>query len=122
MPKDPWWVRKQRYIAHLPEASAGGQRVSLADKVHNARAIVRDATLARDDQERALFWQRFSTGAPGQLWYFRALLGAFQEAQVRSHLLAELELLVEQLDGVVPQEAHAKQGELPPPDQSIARR
>ena len=42
-PKPPWRERKERYIGHLKtEADASTLRVSLADKLHNARAILRD--------------------------------------------------------------------------------
>jgi (p)ppGpp synthase/HD superfamily hydrolase len=114
-PKQPWWERKLAYIAHLPAATPGGLRVSLADKVANARAIVRDARLARERGEEDAFWTRFSTRAPGQLWYFRSLLVAFREAVAfPTALLPELEELVSKLEEVVPAAAHEAQAELPP--------
>jgi (p)ppGpp synthase/HD superfamily hydrolase len=39
--KPPWRERKERYIRHLLEASDGAILVSLADKLHNGRAILR---------------------------------------------------------------------------------
>ena len=50
------------------------RRVSLADKLHNARAILR--TL-RQEGERT--WERFNAGKAGTLWYYRALLEVFQK-------------------------------------------
>src|SRR2546421_6101940 len=41
-PKPPWRARKEAYVAHLKQASASTRLVSAADKVHNARAILRD--------------------------------------------------------------------------------
>jgi len=41
-PKPPWRSRKEAYIAHVPKSSPEARRVSLADKVHNARSILRD--------------------------------------------------------------------------------
>lgn len=45
-PKPPWLDRKRTYIAHVrseaAEANTGYLRVALADKVHNAQAIVAD--------------------------------------------------------------------------------
>ena len=42
-PKPPWRERKERYVRHLKtEADASTLRVSLADKLHNARAVLRD--------------------------------------------------------------------------------
>src|SRR5688572_11835657 len=37
-PKPPWHERKERYLAHLPQASPQARLISLADKLHNARA------------------------------------------------------------------------------------
>jgi len=50
-PPPPWHIRKQQYIEHLPESSPSALRVSLADKVDNVEAILRDLRehdLARD--------------------------------------------------------------------------
>jgi (p)ppGpp synthase/HD superfamily hydrolase len=73
-PKPPWRQRKMDYLAHLPAASKEVRRVSLADKLHNARAILR--TL-RQEGERT--WERFNGGKAGTLWYYRGLLKVFQE-------------------------------------------
>jgi (p)ppGpp synthase/HD superfamily hydrolase len=40
--KADWQKRKEAYIAHLDAADDDVLRVSLADKIHNARAILRD--------------------------------------------------------------------------------
>jgi (p)ppGpp synthase/HD superfamily hydrolase len=39
VPKPPWCARKKAYIAHLADASPSAIRMSLADNLHNARAI-----------------------------------------------------------------------------------
>ncbi len=39
-PKPPWRERKIAYLGHVPAASAEAVRVSLADKLHNARAVL----------------------------------------------------------------------------------
>src|SRR5580765_5611326 len=41
-PKEPWVERKQAYIQHARRLSGPSLRVSAADKVHNAYAILRD--------------------------------------------------------------------------------
>jgi len=41
-PKPPWRERKEAYIASIRTASPAVLRVSLADKVYNARATLRD--------------------------------------------------------------------------------
>jgi GTP pyrophosphokinase len=42
VPKPEWRKRKEDYIAHIPEASHSVRLVSASDKLHNARAILRD--------------------------------------------------------------------------------
>ena len=73
-PKPPWRERKAAYLDRLEtEDDEGALRVSLADKVHNARAIVLDL---RRDPER--FWERFHVDDPQeQLWYYRGLADVF---------------------------------------------
>jgi HD domain len=72
----PWIERKRRYLAHLPQVSDDAVlRVALADKVHNARSIVRDY---REEGHR--LWERFTQKtAREQLWYYGGLLAFFEE-------------------------------------------
>ncbi len=91
-PKPPWRKRKEDYIAHLRNAPADVRRVSLADKLHNSRTILKD--IARDGQG---VWERFTGGQEGTLWYFRALVGCFREFG-NSFLLDELERVVTELE------------------------
>jgi hypothetical protein len=63
--------------------------VAAADKLHNARSILKDL---RVESEAA--WRRFNAGREDQLWYYRALVDALREA-------GGLEDLVEELDEVV---------------------
>lgn len=75
-PKPPWRDRKERYIEHLRQADAGVRRVSLADKLHNSRAILLDLR-----QEGEQTWNRFIGGKQGTLWYYRALVDVFKSGQ-----------------------------------------
>jgi (p)ppGpp synthase/HD superfamily hydrolase len=70
----PWIERKRRYLEHLQEVSDDGVlRVSLADKVHNARSLVRDYRC-----EGNALWERFQEKtAEDQLWYYGGLLEFF---------------------------------------------
>jgi HD domain len=74
-PAETWIQRKRRYLAHLPEVTDDGiLRVSLADKVHNARSIVRDYR-----EEGHALWDRFTQKtARDQLWYYGGLLALFE--------------------------------------------
>jgi (p)ppGpp synthase/HD superfamily hydrolase len=91
-PKPPWRARKEAYLAHLPGASASVRLVSAADKLHNARAILRDY---REHGEGV--WQRFNGGRSGTLWYYRALVQALQAAG-SSPLVEELARTVKELE------------------------
>lgn len=73
-PSQPWVDRKARYLAHLEDVQDDGiLRVSLADKVHNARSIVRDYRASGSP-----LWERFTQKTAGQqLWYYGGLLELF---------------------------------------------
>ena len=75
-PGESWAARKRRHLAHLASVTDDGVlRVALADKVHNARSLVRDC---RDEGDA--LWERFADRTPGQvLWYQRRLLALFEE-------------------------------------------
>jgi (p)ppGpp synthase/HD superfamily hydrolase len=71
-PKPPWRARKEAYLRHLGHQSEPVLRVSLADKLFNARAILRDYRVCGED-----LWKRFGSGRDGQLWYYRELADRF---------------------------------------------
>src|SRR5512139_3602099 len=73
-PKPPWRERKENYIAHLEKASASTILVSMADKLDNARAILRDLR-----RHGPAVWQRFTTEDPqDHLWYYGSLLEVYR--------------------------------------------
>jgi len=88
-----WRQRKADYVAHLPEVYDDGVlRVALADKVHNARSIVRDYR-----SEGHALWQRFTNKtAADQLWYYEALLSFFSERRP-GPLVEDLQRAVDEL-------------------------
>jgi hypothetical protein len=88
--KEPWRVRKQRYLDHLPHASAGAVRVSLADKVANLRTIVDGFRVVGER-----LWERFDEDSD-PLWYYRSVLAALR-ARTSSPLVAALAALYDAL-------------------------
>ena len=85
-PKPAWKPRKQKYIDHLADASEGAVLVSLADKLDNARAILRDLR-----QHGGVLWQRFTVKDPNEhLWYYESLLEAFEKRRPGCPMVAEL--------------------------------
>jgi len=94
-PKPPWRPRKEAYVAHVRErVERGGDepalRVSLADKLHNTRAIIADVRESGD----ALF-ERFNGKKDGTIWYYAALVEAFRGFPNR--MVGELEREVTEL-------------------------
>lgn len=74
-----WTARKQRYLAHLAEASDDTLLVSCCDKLHNARAIVQDL---EDPAVGTAVFERFTGGREGTVWYYDALSRTFSERGV----------------------------------------
>lgn len=73
LPKPPWRARKEAYVEHLRTAPASVLRVSLADKLNNLRAIVRDY-----DQIGEALWARFDPESD-PIWYYGTLLRVFED-------------------------------------------
>jgi (p)ppGpp synthase/HD superfamily hydrolase len=92
VPKPPWRERKERYIDHLQTASQAVQRVSLADKLHNARSILLDLHHLGEST-----WERFNGGKDGTLWYYRKLVRIFQVTN-RSPMVDELVRVVAMIE------------------------
>jgi (p)ppGpp synthase/HD superfamily hydrolase len=74
-PKEPWLERKQAYIQHARTLSGPSLRVSIADKVHNSYAILRDL---RNAGERV--WERFTATPDDVVAYYESLVRAYREA------------------------------------------
>ena len=71
--KEEWSARKERYVEGIAGKPIEAVRVSIADKLHNARMIVFDHRAVGDG-----LWDRFRTkSAPDVLWYYESLLEAF---------------------------------------------
>lgn len=96
IPKPPWQQRKQSYIDHLGSASDDAILVSLADKLDNARAILRDVRGVG-----SALWERFSVNDPRQhLWYYRSLFTVYER---RNHtwMVAELGRVLDEIEAEI---------------------
>jgi (p)ppGpp synthase/HD superfamily hydrolase len=91
-PKPPWRERKERFLAHLPSASAQVRRVSLADKLHNASTILADFRLKGD-----AVWDRFNGGKEGTLWYYRALCEEYRGDSIFG-MASDLDRIVSEIE------------------------
>lgn len=95
-------VRKQVYLDHLAvESNIGAIRVSLADKVHNARSTVNDL-----ETDGSSVWHRFNAGADDQLWWYGSLAAAYgahaREGRADAARAAELVRLVTRMRELTP--------------------
>jgi (p)ppGpp synthase/HD superfamily hydrolase len=90
--KLPWRERKETYLRHLAVASASVLRVSLADKLHNARSILVDRGVLGE-----AVWERFNAPRDEQAWYFERLLAIFRQRLPGSRNLPELARVVGEL-------------------------
>jgi (p)ppGpp synthase/HD superfamily hydrolase len=86
---ETWRQRKTLYLEHLRAMTADARRVALADKVHNARAMLRDYRAVGEQ-----LWQRFNAGRDDQIWYYRGLAAALGNGSANAE---ELRRTVEQL-------------------------
>jgi (p)ppGpp synthase/HD superfamily hydrolase len=93
-PKPPWRARKEAYLAHLEEASNEVLRVSLADKLHNARAILSDYQEVGEE-----LWSRFRGTREESLWYYRSLSEIFAR-RCPGPLAEELEATVSEIEAL----------------------
>jgi len=91
-PKPCWRERKERYLEHLRQAPREARLIVLADKLHNARAILPDH---RAVGERV--WERFNVPKQATLWYYRALADAFAPLEP-GQLTAEFGRVVAELE------------------------
>ncbi len=95
-PKRPWIDRKKEYIQRARIHSAAARRVSLADKLHNTRAILADYREMGD-----VVWDRFSAPRDDVLWYYRSLVDAYADADDNERLYEELARVVDELERTV---------------------
>ena len=92
-PKPEWRQRKETYVDEVPNMPATAALVSCADKLHNARAILSDLREVGDE-----LWGRFTGKKKGTLWYYRALVDAFNDKDIKKRLTDELSRTVEEIE------------------------
>ena len=96
-PKPPWLERKQAYINHLGAVGEDTLLVSVADKLDNARSMLRDY-----NEHGPSLWQRFNRKNPDDhLWYYGSLLDAYRQRGLDSWMVDELARVVGDLKNLV---------------------
>lgn len=93
IPKPPWFERKDAYIQHLGEVGEDTLLVSVADKLDNARSMLRDY-----HEHGPALWQRFTVKNPNDhLQYYGGLLEAYRARGLDSWMVDELGRVVDEL-------------------------
>lgn len=103
--KPKWYPRKLRYLHRIRNEDTETRFVSAADKLYNARAVLRDLRQFGDSA-----FDRFSAPKGKTLWYYRSLVNQYRAGGV-THLLKPL---IDDLDRVVTELEHLA-GSLTPP-------
>jgi hypothetical protein len=95
VPKPSWHVRKEQYVEHLADAQPSALLVSLADKVDNVRALLRDLDLS-DARPGMAASSHADAASQDVCWYYGSLARVFEvlvpgpRAHELSRLAAEL--------------------------------
>lgn len=99
-PKEDWQKRKKGFLSRLGKSDEDIVRVALADKVHNARAILRDLRTPGIGEK---IWSVFSVPQGRTIWYYRSLTDTFAAILRRdpSGHLDNLRQLVLELEDIV---------------------
>ena len=92
-PKPPWKIRKEEYIGRLRKESQCVCLVSVSDKLHNARAILKDFRRIGDE-----VFERFEGKKADTLWYYRELVEVFREKGFHEELVKELDRVVSEIE------------------------
>jgi (p)ppGpp synthase/HD superfamily hydrolase len=96
-PKPPWRERKQTYINHLADVGDDTLLISVADKLDNARSMLRDY-----HEHGPKLWERFTVKDPrDHLWYYGELLKAYRARGCSSWMVDELDRVVKELKRLV---------------------
>lgn len=107
--KTRWRKRKEEYISHLEEADDDTLTVSLADKLHNARAIVSDLLITGSKT-----WERFNdqTSPTDILWYYSQILRIGEEREGNRFLVTNLGEALKEMRRLTPPPAGATAAEI----------
>jgi (p)ppGpp synthase/HD superfamily hydrolase len=92
LPKPPWQERKEAFLARLEHSSPSIRLVAAADKLHNARSLLRDLR-----QKGKVIWNHFKGGREKTLWYYRQVVEHLKHLGT-TPLIEELDRAVTELE------------------------
>jgi (p)ppGpp synthase/HD superfamily hydrolase len=91
-PKPAWRPRKEKHIAKLRAMPPDIKLVVAADKLHNARSMLRDYRMVGDT-----LWDRFTADRDSTLWYLKEMRVALCDGWEHP-ILQEFGSVIEQLE------------------------
>lgn len=91
-PKPPWRPRKEHHLQVLETAPKEVLFVYAADKLQNARAMLKDYRVVGEE-----LWDRFKGGKEGTFWYYRSCIRLFRRRGTCPALVDELERTLDEL-------------------------
>jgi (p)ppGpp synthase/HD superfamily hydrolase len=97
--KEPWLLRRTRFLDRLAQLSDDSLLVIAADKAHNA------GDMAIDARHDPAIWSRFSAGLEGSVWY---LLRVHQQLKHRLPHSRSVEWLGEAVREILASEAYRR--------------
>ena len=102
--KEPWLLRKTRYITSLEHKPVESLLVTAAHKAHKARAMVLDAR--RDPA----MWSRFNADLEGSAWYLLRMHQSLSRSLPHSRSVESLGESVQEILASVPYRACVPEG------------
>ncbi len=91
-PKPSWKRRKENHLQVLESAAQETIRIMLADKIYNARNLLRGLTEHGDQ-----VWESFKGGREGTLWYFHQMHALFHRRRT-GYMLDEFTRLIHAIE------------------------
>ena len=89
--KEPWLLRKTRYLASLQKKPLTSLLVTAADKAHNAGDMVMDA------RKDPAMWSKFNAGLEGSAWYLLRMHQELVNRLPESRSVQKLEEAVQEI-------------------------
>lgn len=89
--KEPWLLRKTRYLASLQNKPLSSLLVTAADKAHNAGDMVMDA------RKDPAMWSKFNAGLEGSAWYLLRMHQELADRLPESRSVQKLEEAVQDI-------------------------
>jgi (p)ppGpp synthase/HD superfamily hydrolase len=95
IPKPPWQERKENFLIKLEHSSESIRLIVAADKLHNARSLLRDYRRHGNS-----IWTHFKSGRDKTLWYYGRVVEILERSDDLP-IVAELGRAVAELERVV---------------------